>query len=333
MGIKVVRFEREQKEHWGVVSGDRILVLRDSYNTLADFLKNGKEEAERLNAASDAETIPLNSVNILSPVTKPARIICQGVNYSTHRTETGVEAAKPPFNMIFSKADSSLCGANSEIIRPEHVKLLDYEIELGLVIGSDISEPAEVTDDNLHQYIAGLVIVNDVSARDVQLPQGQWLKGKSYRTFCPTGPFLYLLDKEELPLIHDLQLDLWVNEELRQSANSSQLLYKPAETISELSEAFDLSIGDLIVTGTAGGVALNLTPEVNAMLSNLSFPYQQKLETLVAKQLEGNKYLNDGDIIRCQIKSANGVIDLGQQNNKVVNSQEKNVKAKFNSYV
>ena len=99
------------------------------------------------------------------------------------------------------------------------------------MIGTEISEPQQVTDENLHQYIAGIVIADDVSARDVQLSQGQWLKGKSYRTFCPTGPYLYLLDKEEIPKIHDLELNLWVNDELRQSANSSQFLFKPAETI------------------------------------------------------------------------------------------------------
>ncbi|MGG3466722.1 fumarylacetoacetate hydrolase family protein [Neobacillus pocheonensis] len=321
MGIQVVRFEKDQQEKWGVLSGNHILLLKGSYNSLADFLESGKEEARKIKDEENVETIFLNDVTLLSPVTKPARIICQGVNYSTHRSETGMEAARPPFNMIFSKADSSLCGANSDIVRPQGVRLLDYELELGLIIGANISEPVEVTDENLHNYVAGLVIVNDVSARDVQLPQGQWLKGKSFRTFCPTGPFLYLLDKEELPLIHDLQLDLWVNEELRQSANSSQLLYKPAETIAELSEVMDLSAGDLIVTGTGGGVALNLSPEVNALLSNLSVPYQQKLELLVEKQLESGKYLNDGDIIRCQIKSSNGKIDLGEQVSKVVKSK------------
>ncbi|MGG1678651.1 fumarylacetoacetate hydrolase family protein [Neobacillus sp. NRS-1170] len=321
MGLQIVRFEKDQKERWGVLSGETISVLQGTYSSLADFLEKGKEEAAKIKEQAKAESISLNEVTLLSPVTKPARIICQGVNYATHRSETGMEATRPPFNMIFSKADSSLCGAYSEIVRPLNVKLLDYELELGLVIGADITEQVKVNDENLHQYIAGLVIVNDVSARDVQLPQGQWLKGKSFRTFCPVGPYLYLLDKDELPLIHDLQLNLWVNDELRQSCNSSQLLYKPAETLSELSEVMDLSQGDLIVTGTGGGVALNLSPEVNALLSNLSVPYQQKLDLLVEKQLEGGKYLNDGDIIRCQIKSANGKMDLGEQKNKVVKSK------------
>ena len=321
MGVQVIRFEKNQQEQWGVVSGDHILCLSGTYKSLADFLEKGKEEARTIKGSDNTESVLLNEVTILSPVTKPARIICQGVNYSAHRSETGMEAARSPFNMIFSKADSSLCGANSEIIRPRGVKLLDYEVELGLVIGTDLKEAVEVTDENLHHYIAGLVIANDVSARDVQLSEGQWLKGKSYRTFCPVGPYLYLLNKEEFPLIHNLELKLWVNEELRQAANSSQLLYKPAETVTELSDIMDLSTGDVIMTGTAGGVALNLTSEVMGQLSNMSVPYHQKLNLLVEKQLASGKYLEDGDVIRCQIRSADGLIDLGEQINKVVPSK------------
>lgn len=323
MGIKVVRFEHKQKEQWGVVSGEQIHLLSGTYQSLADFLEHGKDEARAINKQKNTEFVPLNEVTILSPVTKPARIVCQGVNYSEHRSETGMDAARAPFNLIFSKADSSLCGATSEIVRPGGVKLLDYELELGLVIGTEISEASDITDENLHQYIAGLVIVNDVSARDVQLSEGQWLKGKSYRTFCPTGPYFYLLEKEELPLIHDLELNLWVNDELRQSANSNQLLYKPAETLTELSGIMDFSPGDLIVTGTAGGVALSLTPQVLELLSNMAIPYQQKLDLLEKGQLISGKYLKDGDVIRCQIKSANGVIDLGEQMSKVVPSKGK----------
>jgi 2-keto-4-pentenoate hydratase/2-oxohepta-3-ene-1,7-dioic acid hydratase in catechol pathway len=269
MGVQVVRFMKEQKEQWGVVTGNNILVLQDSYHTLADFLENGAEEARKIKEQESIESISLNEVTILSPVTKPSRIVCQGANYSSHRAEAGLESTRPPFNMIFSKADSSLTGAKSEVVRPSHVELLDYEIELGLVIGTEISETKQVTDENLYQYIAGLVIVNDISARDVQLSQGQWLKGKSYRTFCPTGPYLYLLDKDEIALIHDLELNLWVNDELRQSANTNQLLFKPSETLEELSEIMDLSTGDLVLTGTTGGVALNLSAEVMDQLSSL----------------------------------------------------------------
>lgn len=317
MGIQVVRFKKGNKEHWGILSGNKIQVLKGAYSSLANFLQEGKEEARTINEQGNGESISLKEVELLSPVTKPCRIVCQGANYTSHRTESGLSGERPPFNLLFSKADSSLCGANSVIMRPDHVRLLDYEIELGLIIGNNIQGPVEVTDENLYQFIAGVVIVDDVSARDVQLSQGQWLKGKSYRTFAPTGPILYLLDKEEIPLIHDLELNLWVNDELRQSASTNQLLYKPAETLTEISQIMDLSQGDLILTGTTGGVALNLSPEIMDQISNPAVPSHQKLDLLVESQLNSGKYLKDGDIIRCQIKSANGEIDLGEQINCV----------------
>ncbi|PFN99626.1 2-keto-4-pentenoate hydratase [Bacillus sp. AFS076308] len=326
MGLQVVRFKKDNQEQWGVVSGDTILVLQNVYRSLAEFLEVGTEEARRIKEEGSATAVSFADVEILSPVTKPARFICQGTNYASHRAEAGLEANRPPFNLFFSKADSTLCGANSEIIRPDHVKLLDYEIELGLIIGKDITGPVEVTDNNLHQYIAGLVMVDDVSARDVQFTEGQWLKGKSYRTFAPAGPILYLLDQDEVAKIHNLELNLWINDELRQSANSSQLLFKPTETLTELSEMMDLSKGDLIITGTTGGVALNLSPEVNEQLANSSLSAQQKLEILLASQANNERYLKDGDIIRCQIKSPDGSIDLGEQKNKVVTGSKKPVR-------
>ncbi|MBS4215027.1 fumarylacetoacetate hydrolase family protein [Neobacillus rhizophilus] len=321
MGLQVVRFEKDGKENWGVVSNNQILALKNSYSSLAQFLEEGVEEARQVKESGTGETVSLDEVTVLSPVTQPARIVCQGANYSSHRAEAGLEATRPPFNLIFGKADSSLCGAYSEIIRPSHVQLLDYEIELGLVLGTEISQAVEVTDETLHQYVGGLVIMNDVSARDVQLCEGQWLKGKSYRTFGPTGPYLYLLDKDEIALIHDLELKCFVNDELRQSANTNQLLFKPAETLTELSEIMNLSKGDLIITGTTGGVALNLSPDVLGQISSLALPYQQKLDLLVESQINNGKYLEDGDVIRCQIRSADGTIDLGEQVNKVVPSK------------
>ena len=321
MGIQVVRFEKENKVMWGVVSNNQIQVLKKPYSTLAQFLEEGADEARKIKKFGSDETFSLDEVTLLSPVTKPARIVCQGANYLTHRVEAGLEAVRPPYNLIFSKADSSLCGAYTDIIRPSHVKLLDYEIELGLVVGTEISGDVKVTDENLHHYIAGLVIVNDISARDVQLPEGQWLRGKSYRTFGPTGPFLYLLDQGERVPIQDLELKCWVNDELRQSANTNQLLFKPAETITELSEIMDFSKGDLILTGTTGGVALNLSPEDLGQVTNPKVPHQEKVSTLVKSQLKKGKYLEDSDVVRCQIRSTDGTINLGEQVNKIVPSK------------
>lgn len=317
MGFQAVRFQYENKTGWGVVSKNFIHVLPGTYPTLKDFLKNGMEEARNIQREGSGTVLSLEDVTLLSPVTKPAKIICQGANYAAHREEVGFDGNRPPFNLIFSKADSALTGPYSEIIRPRRVRLLDYEIELGLIIGKEITEPVRVTEESLKDYVCGLVIVNDLSARDVQFLEGQWLKGKSFRTFAPSGPYLYLLDEKDYAKLGELELKLWVNGELRQSACTDQLLYQPAETIAELSEIMDLSPGDLIATGTAGGVAMNLTTEELANLISPELSYDEKERLLLDSQLNNEKYLQNGDVIRCTIRSKDGTIDLGEQRTTV----------------
>ena len=319
MGIQVVHFNKDNKKAWGVLADGKVKVLPEAYATLAEFLENGKEEARNIGSDSAAETVSLDEIELLSPVTKPARIICQGANYGTHREESGLEGTRPPFDLFFSKFDNTLTGPYADVIKPDHVELLDYEIELGLVMGKEIEEETEITDENLGEYVAGLVLTNDVSARDIQLTQGQWLKGKSYRTFLPVGPYFYLLDEGEVNVIHDLEINLWVNDELRQSANTNQLLFKPAEALTEMTQIMDFSKGDLVLTGTTGGVAMNLTKDVLRDVSDITAEYDAKLKLMIEDQLvEGNKYLNDGDIMRASIKSADGKVDLGELKNKVV---------------
>ncbi len=222
--------------------------------------------------------------------------------------------------MIFSKAPSSICGPNDAIIRPENVNLLDYEIELGLVIRKKITQQTIVTEDNFLDYVAGLVLTNDVSARDVQLTQLQWLKGKSYRTFCPVGPFFYLLEQEDVAKISNLELELKVNGEVRQAANTEQLLYKPVETLNELAQIMDLQVGDLVLTGTPGGVAMQLSAEEMNCMTSLVAKFGEKVDVIQRQHTLGN-YLNDGDIIEATIVSADGSIDLGKQQNVVKNLQ------------
>ncbi|WP_419961814.1 fumarylacetoacetate hydrolase family protein [Psychrobacillus sp. BM2] len=313
MGFPVVRYEENQTYSWGVVKGDNVIPVPGIFDSLAAFLKDGVDKAREI-AVSDIDTgISTNNLQILSPITRPAQIVCQGLNYSSHRAEAG-SSEKPTFNLIFSKAESSLCGPNDHVIRPEHVELLDYEIELGLVIKTEITHTIEVTENNLFDYVAGLVITNDVSARDIQIPQDLF-KGKSYRTFCPVGPYLYILDRDDIPRISNLELKLWVNEELRQSANTKQLIYKPTETLTELSGLMDLSPGDLIMTGTPGGVAVQLSGELIQKMSE--YP-EKKAEIFRDNQKDNVHYLKDGDRIRCEIKSADGLIDLGVQENLIV---------------
>lgn len=318
MGINIVRFEQGGEIYWGSISHGKIYPINGTYDTLASFLQEGKIAAKE--ALNKNLSINLDDVKLLSPVTQPARIACQGANYSKHRAEAGLKPERAPFNLIFTKADSSLCGAKDNIVYPDHVQLLDYEIELGLIIGKSITGPVEVTEENLEEYIAGFVITNDVSARDIQFTEGQWYKGKSYRTFCPTGPYLYLLDKNEAQEVHNLELKLWVNDVLRQSAHTEQLLYKPEETLTELSKIQDFSPGDLLLTGTPGGVALALTSDEFEQLNNPFLSGDKKLNVLLESQNKITTYLKLGDTVRCEIKSPNGQIDLGIQINNIISS-------------
>jgi len=319
MGIQIVHFLHQSNKKWGVVNGDSVLTIEKDFETLSSLLEEGIDNIKSL-VDHQKGHLSLDEIEFLSPVTQPARIVCQGANYGSHRAESGLEAKRPPFNLIFTKADSSLSGARDPIICPEHVELLDYEIELGLVIGKEISESQVITEENLHEYVAGLVIANDVSARDVQLSQTQWYKGKSYRTFCPVGPYLYLLEKEDIPLINDLELKLWVNDELRQSTNTKDIIFKPDETLTELSELMNFSPGDLLLTGTTGGVALRLSAEVITELMNPVVSGEEKMKLILSSQSESNLYLKENDIVHCEIRSADGRINLGTLENKVVHA-------------
>lgn len=313
MGIYIVRFEKDEKTLWGVKKGSRIIPISNE-ETLQDFIQYQLDEARRKVEEENVESISMDDVKLLAPVT-PKAIICQGVNYSHHREETGIDVKKPPFNLIFTKAISSITGPNDAIVRPEHVKLLDYEIELGLVLKKEIHSETEISEENLFDYILGIVIANDISARDVQFMETQWLKGKSYRTFCPVGPYLYILDQDEIDELFDLNLQLTVNGEIRQQASTSQLLYKPVETLNELAQMMDLSPGDLLLTGTPGGVAMQFSPEEMHMLSSLSTSYEKKKEIL--ESVDSTPYLQEGDVIEAKIFSSKG-IDLGRQRNVVV---------------
>lgn len=318
MGIRLARISENGQALWGVVIENQVKILNTQLNTLHEMLKFGKDNIAAESEKADLRTVDLNTVEFLSPVTWPSNVVCQGANYSTHREESGLTANKPPYNLIFNKAVSSLTGANSDIVKPENVEFLDYEIEVGLVLGTEITESTVVNEEDLSKYIAGIVIVNDVSARDVQILEGQWYKGKSYRTFGPTGPYIYLLDGNEYNLIEDLEIQLWVNDELRQSANTNQLLFKPAETLTELSGIMDFNVGDLIITGTTGGVAMAFDKETLSKISDYTQPYATKQELFKETQGKINRYLKAGDSIKCSVKSTDGTIDLGELVNTIV---------------
>ena len=213
-----------------------------------------------LAARAKAACVSLDEIKILSPVTTPCRIYCQGANYRRHMIESGMDPDAKLFNMFFTKSDASVASAHGRVTRPSHVVLLDYEIELALISRRPISSPIMVERGSLKDYVFGIAIANDLSARDVQLPQTQFFKGKSYRGFCPLGPWLTALDDDEFDQLGNLELELAVNGTVRQRDSTRNLVFKPAETISELSTFASIAAGDVPLTGTPSGCALRVPP-------------------------------------------------------------------------
>lgn len=309
MGIQLVRVGTPSNIiSWGILSGTQVEALDGPANSLNDFLKSGGLSARKVTG-----TFSLDRLSFLSPITVDAQIICQGKNYLTHLLETGIKPENKEFNLIFSKASSSIAPPSGKLHRPSGVELLDYELELGVVLGAELHCPTKVTRGNLHQFIAGIVMANDISARDVQVPERQWFKGKSFRGFCPLGPVLYLLEQHEIAQLYDLDLRLFVNGKLRQNANTKQLMYSPEATLSELSEIIDLRPGDLLLTGTPGGVAMQVKKTVWRDFSAKFSGEKAKMKRFLAEQRANPRYLNIGDRIESTISSPDGRIDLGRQ--------------------
>lgn len=300
---------------WGVVQAGRLTPLTDRYDTAAELIADGEEDWRA--AALRAPTVDIDEVELLSPVTTPCRVLCQGANYRQHAIESGMDPDKRAFNLFFDKTDAAITDPNAAVIRPAHVQLLDFEIELALVIGAEISEPTTVTTDNLANYVFGVTIGNDLSARDVQLPQGQFLKGKSYRGFCPTGPYLAVPEAQEFALLNDLNLLLEVNGSLRQFDNTANMIYKPAETLTELSEFCNLSPGDIVLTGTPHGCTATSPPPLLRRVISALLP-EDKLWALFVKQNLKKPYLAPNDVVTASISNDEGSIDLGVQHTRII---------------
>ncbi|MBB3036579.1 fumarylacetoacetate hydrolase family protein [Hoyosella altamirensis] len=311
MSINLIRYS----DGWGVVCGTDILPLPSTYETTAEVLTAGVKAAREVLANPKAKGIPLADVTPLNPL-PGARVHCQGANYRSHMIESGMDPNRA-FNMLFTKSTASMCGADDDIVRPPHVKLLDYEVELGIVVGKPITEPVTVTPQNLAEYVGAFVVANDVSARDIQLPQGQWYKGKSYRTFCPVGPHLCVPENaEEVARWTELRLTLSVNGTKRQDALADDMVFKPAATLTEFSQLENFEIGDLILTGTPGGVALQPPKAVAQKVAGL-LPEDTKWQLFVKGQAKSNAYLKPGDRVITSIRTDDGAVDLGTQHNTV----------------
>lgn len=315
MATNLIRFEHQGRVQWGVVLGTRITPLVGDYPTTSALIDGG--EADWREARQKSPAFDLDAVTILAPVTTPCRIFCQGANYRQHMIESGMNPDAKLFNMFFTKSDAAIASARDAVAPPQHVKLLDYEIELALVFRRHVSSAVTVGRDALADYVFGLAIANDLSARDVQLPQTQFFKGKSYRGFCPIGPWLTVLEREEFGGIDDLELQLSVNGTVRQHDSTSSLVFKPAETISELSTFANIAPGDVLLTGTPSGCALRVpSPPLRRLLQLL--PERRFWNLFLKSQSRRPHYLKAGDRINARIWNCDKALDLGEQITELV---------------
>jgi 2-keto-4-pentenoate hydratase/2-oxohepta-3-ene-1,7-dioic acid hydratase in catechol pathway len=245
---------------------------------------------------------PVSAQSLLSPITPDAQLICQGLNYRSHAEEAAHALRRR--NLIFSKASSSLAGAFDPIVRPAQVELLDYEVEIGVLIGGHLDRMRQLDSDTIGDVVAGVVLCNDVSARDAMFgaPFMQWYQGKSYRGFCPCGPVLTLLTRDEVaPTLANLQIELSVNGEQRQAADTSQLIFPPAPTLTELSAWLDLRPGDLLLTGTPGGVTASASVGFVEALRTHLFDDEARLDAIRHELTQGRPYLQPGDRITASL--------------------------------
>jgi len=278
--MKFLRVGPKDKEKPAIL--DQNGKIRDISAHIKDFNPENSnfEIIDKLNKIN-LETLPelSSSERIGACIAKPGKFIAIGLNYSDHAKETGAKVPTEP--IVFMKATSSINGPNDDIKLSKDSKKLDWEVELGIVIGKNLKN---ITEAEAPEYILGYCLVNDISEREWQIEKlGQWVKGKSNDTFGPIGP--YLVTKDEIPDINNLNLSLDVNGKRMQTGNSKTMIFNVNFIVSYLSKFMSLQAGDIITTGTPPGVGMGMKPQV---------------------------FLKAGDKIRLSIDN------LGEQNSKVV---------------
>jgi len=242
----------------GVVRDERVYGLQPAgFESVLDVLQGGWGARSAIDAYLQTlpagAGIPLGKVTLLAPVPRPPKIICVGLNYRDHAAEAKLEVPSTP--TIFSKFSNTIIGPGAPIILPKNSAKPDYEAELAVVIGKT---GRHVPKQFWHRHVYGYMCLNDVSARDFQLATSQWLMGKTFDTFAPTGPWITTSD--EIPDPHALPISLEINGEVMQSSNTSEMIFKLPELIEFLSSVMTLEAGDIITTGTPAGVGFGKKP-------------------------------------------------------------------------
>jgi acylpyruvate hydrolase len=239
---------------------------RDMIATLArgdEWLKAARHVTQILaKAAGKAKSsilagllAPLDQVRLRPPIARPGKIVCVGLNYADHAREGGREPPAAP--VFFLKSANTIVGPQDPVLLPPNSTQVDYEAEMAVVIGKP---GGEIPENEAGEHIAGYMILNDVSARDMQFGDKQWFRGKSCDTFAPTGP--WIVTRDEMPDPHNLGIGLTLNGETMQDSNTSNLIFRVPFLLSYLSQSLSWETGDLISTGTPPGVGVFRTPQV-----------------------------------------------------------------------
>ena len=278
--MKLLRVGQKGREKPGILDKDG--KIRD----ISSHIKDLNPDFLNFDTMSKLESLELSSLPELSGserlgscITKPGKFVAIGLNYSDHAAETGAEAPSEP--IVFMKATSSINGPNDDIEIVPGSKKLDWEVELGIVIGK---ETKHISEKQAEDHILGYCLVNDISEREWQIEKmGQWVKGKSHDTYGPVGP--YLVTKDEIADINNLKMTLDVNGNRMQTGNTSTMIFNVHFIVSYLSKFMSLQTGDVITTGTPPGVGMGMKPQ---------------------------QFLKDGDTMKLSIEN------LGEQNSKVV---------------
>jgi 2-keto-4-pentenoate hydratase/2-oxohepta-3-ene-1,7-dioic acid hydratase in catechol pathway len=278
--MKLLRVGEKGKEKPAILDGDG--KIRDISSHVSDLNPHNLnfETISRIQSVDKSNLPEISSdQRVGSCITSPGKFVAIGLNYSDHAAEVGADIPKEP--IMFMKATSSMCGPNDDVEIVSGSKKLDWEVELGIVIGK---EAKHISESQSQDHILGYCLVNDVSEREWQIEKmGQWVKGKSHDTYGPTGP--YLVTKDEIKDINNLKMMLDVNGERMQTGNTSTMIFNVDIIVSYVSKFMSLQPGDIITTGTPPGVGMGRKPQV---------------------------FLKAGDEMKLSIEN------LGEQNSKVV---------------
>ncbi len=258
--MKLIRFGKVESEKPGLQLDNGQKIDVSGFGSDYDEKFFGSEGLKRLKSwlsVHQDKCPPVgDDIRLGSPICRPSKIVCVGLNYAKHAQESGMGVPSEP--VLFFKASSAIVGPFDEVILPKNSKKSDWEVELAIVIGAKASY---VSEENAMDHVAGYVLHNDISEREYQLERlGQWVKGKSCDTFAPLGPFLATTDEIEDP--HNLHLWLKLNGKTMQDSNTSDLIFGIPKLVSYISEFMTLLPGDVISTGTPFGVGLGLDPQM-----------------------------------------------------------------------